>query len=171
MVKSKFRIDNQEQFEFSPWFAWFTSRPVSPIHEKKVIKNHNVLRVVRIELYFRYVERSSVQKKLPIELWLTHPRLRVEKFPPGSLEVVNFIRNKNEDSFTSDQRNTDLQVCSVIKTSVKLRKKNETFTLEELYEAIYPNLPSTEVSLVITVQSTKHAIHTCYVNNFSIPDG
>ena len=45
---------------------------------------------------------------------------------------------------------------------VKLRKKNETFTLEELYEAIYPNLPSTEVSLVITVQSRKHAIHTCY---------
>ena len=30
---------------------------------------------------------------------------------------------------------------------VKLKKKNETFTLEELYEAIYPNLPSKEVSL------------------------
>jgi len=72
----------------------------------------------------RYVERSSVQKKLPIELWLTHPRLRVEKFPPGSLDVVNFIRNKNE--------------------------KNETFTLEELYEAIYPSLPSREAMENVT---------------------
>ena len=55
-------------------------------------------------LIFRYVERSSVQKKLPIELWLTHPRLRVEKFPPGSLDVVNFIRDKNEDSLPTGNR-------------------------------------------------------------------
>ena len=95
-----------------------------------------------IELYFRYVERSSVQKKLPIELWLTHPRLRVTKFPPGSLDVVNFIRNKNEDSFFHGLEKRGRQLCHV-----KLTKKNEKFTLEELYEAIYPNLPSTEVSL------------------------
>ena len=31
MVKSKFGVDNQKQFEFSSRFAWFTSRPVSPI--------------------------------------------------------------------------------------------------------------------------------------------
>ena len=120
-------------------------------HSRK-LKHYNVMRVIRIDLYFRYVERSSVQKKLPIELWLTHPRLRVEKFPPGSLEVVNFIRNKNEDSFTSGQRNTDVQV-----SSVKLCKKNETFTLEEFYEAIYPNLPSTEVSLAGNNQDTSLA--------------
>ena len=71
-------------------------------------------------IYFRYVERSSVQKKLPIELWLTHPRLRVEKFPPGSLDVVNFIRDKNEDSFLYDQRNTDrYQLLDILVSSVR----------------------------------------------------
>jgi len=49
------------------------------------------------------------------------------------LPVARETRTSNLDGQT--------QLCHV-----KLRKKNETFTLEELYEAIYPNLPSTEVS-------------------------
>ena len=87
----------------------------------------------------RYV-KNPIHK--PINLWLTYPHLRMEKFPEGSVEIVQFIqnRNRNNQPFTSNDivkgtENIISNIISGLPLAISQKFKNHDIdAIEKLIE-------------------------------------